>query len=230
MAAKTNPANLSFTDFEVSNKHHNTLNIKHIRIFRMYIVLQCCSSKNGCMKVWNELYIYIYRYRTIFCVWERLLENCNTATLQQNVVFSWFRLTVFTPFPSVVKKNQKKLSKNSWTAMTMLYLCTRKIEHAPACNRRSTSFESEGAVHVVTRKMRKKHPLPPPSKSQSGWDSRRRKQRENETANDSPSFFDRLTYPKNRSNICSVTKIVEFTLIYDNGLKEIVHCPKICLE
>ena len=30
--------------------------------------------------------------------------------------------------------------------MTMLYLCTRKIEHAPACNRRSTSFESEGAV------------------------------------------------------------------------------------
>ena len=53
---------------------------------------------------------------------------------------------------------------------------------------------------------------------------------ENETANDSPSFFDRLTYPKNRSNICSVTKIVEFTLIYDNGLKEIVHCPKICLE
>ena len=69
-----------------------------------------------------------------------------TATLQQNVVVSRFRLTVFTPFPSVVKKNQKKLSKNSWTAMTMLYLCTRKIEHAPACNRRSTSFESEGAV------------------------------------------------------------------------------------
>ena len=88
-------------------------------------VLQCCSSKNGCMKVWNELYIYIYRYRTIFCVWERLLENCNTATLQQNVVVSRFRLTVLLPFSSVAKKNQKKLTKNSWTAMTMLYLCTR---------------------------------------------------------------------------------------------------------
>lgn len=151
-----------FWSLQQTSQYAKYQTYKNIQDVYCVAVLQCCSSKNGCMKVWNELYIYIYRYRTIFCVWERLLENCNTATLQQNVVVSRFRLTVFTPFPSVVKKNQKKLSKNSWTAMTMLYLCTRKIEHAPACNRRSIFFESEGAVHVVTRKNRKKHPLPPP--------------------------------------------------------------------
>ena len=139
--------------------------------------------------------------------------------------FGW---QFFTPFPSVVKKNQKKLTKNSWTAMTMLYLCTRKIKHAPAYNQRSISFECK--VRCYSENQKEASSPAPPSKSQSGWDSWRRKQRENETANVSPSFFDRLTYPKNRSNICSVTKIVEFTLIYDNGLKEIVHCPKICLE
>jgi hypothetical protein len=142
-------------------------------------VLQCCSSKNGCMKVWNELYIYIYRYRTIFCVWERLLENCNTATLQHNVVvLTDFGGKFLLPFPSVVKKNQKKLTKNSWTAMTMLYLCTRKIEHAPACNRRSTSFESEMLCTLLLGKWERSDLSRKfPSKSQSGWDSWRRKQR-----------------------------------------------------
>ena len=163
MAAKTNPANLSFTDFEVSNKHHNTLNIKHIRIFRMYIVLQCCSVAVQKMVVWkyemNSISIYIdielfFAYGKGF-LRTATLQHCNTM-----LSFNRFRWKVFTPFSFSGEKKSKKVVKNSWTAMTMFYLCTRKIEHAPACNRRSTSFRVWDAVHVITREMRKKRPLP----------------------------------------------------------------------
>ena len=139
--------------------------------------------------------------------------------------FGWQFLFPFLQWWKKIKKSWQKIREPQWQC------CTFALERLNT-HRLTTNVRYLSSVRcVVTRKMRKKHPLPPPpSKSQSGWDSWRRKQRENETANVSPSFFDRLTYQKNRSNICSVTKIVEFTLIYDNGLKEIVHCPKICLE
>jgi hypothetical protein len=49
-------------------------------------LLQCCSSKIDSAIVKNEVYIYIYyiyniyKYRSIFLVLEKPLENCNTAT------------------------------------------------------------------------------------------------------------------------------------------------------
>lgn len=69
-----------FWSLQQTSQYAKYQTYKNIQDVYCVAVLQCCSSKNGCMKVWNELYIYIYRYRTIFCVWERLLENCNTAT------------------------------------------------------------------------------------------------------------------------------------------------------
>ena len=45
-------------------------------------VLQCCSSQIDSTIVKN-FSIFIYKYRSIFRVWEIPLDNCNTATLQQ---------------------------------------------------------------------------------------------------------------------------------------------------
>ena len=82
--------------------------------------------------------------------------------------------------------------------MTMLYLCTRKIEHAPACNRRSTSFESEGAVARCYSENEKEASTPAtPLQSHNPDETLEGENRgRNETAKDSPSFFDRLTYTK----------------------------------
>ena len=68
-------------------------------------------------------------------------------------------------------------------------------------------FQVWGAVHVASCRWERSYLSPSPSKSQSGWDSWRKGQRENKTAKDSHSFFDRLTYPK-KDSYCSVTKFV----------------------
>ena len=123
----------------------------------MYIVLQCCSSKNGCMKVWNELYIYIYR--TIFCVWERLLENCNTATKCcrfQISVDSFYSLSFSGEKKS--KKVDKKFVNRNWNIVPLHSIDWTRTGLQPTFD----IFREWGAVHVVTRKMRKKRPLPPP--------------------------------------------------------------------
>lgn len=144
--------------------------------------------------------------------WE--LQHCNTAT--QCCRLTDFGGKFLLPFPSVVKKNQKKLTKNSWTAMTMLYLCTRKIEHAPACNRRSLSFESEVLCRLLLGKWERIDLSRQfPSRSQSGWDSWRRKQRENKRQKTHIRSLTDL-HTQNKSPICSVMELVEFTLICDN--------------
>ena len=79
--------------------------------------------------------------------------------------------------------------------MGMLYLCSRKIEHAPACNRRSLSFKCE-VLYTLLLGNEKGTTSRPPLQSPNPEETLEEKQRENKTAKDSHSFFDRLTYPK----------------------------------
>lgn len=48
-------------------------------MFCLLQLLQCCSSKTDYVKIKNKLYIYIYKYRSIFRVLKCLSR---TATLQ----------------------------------------------------------------------------------------------------------------------------------------------------
>ena len=86
-------------------------------------VLQLLQLKYSLYKKSKINSIFIYKYRSIFRVWERLHENCNTATLQQRVQSrSLLQLcrapavstksTLQTKCTNLIrKKNQKKINK-----------------------------------------------------------------------------------------------------------------------
>ena len=161
-------------------------------------VLQCCSSKNGCMKVWNELYIYIYIDIELFFAYGKgflrtaTLQHCNKMLSFPD--FSWQFLLPFLQWWKKIKKSCQKIREPQWQC------CTFALERLNT-HRLATDVRHLSSLRVLCtlllgkwgRSILSRHS---PSKSQSGWDSRRRKQRENETANDPPSFFDRLTYTK----------------------------------
>ena len=106
--------------------------------------------------------------------------------------------------------------------MGMLYLCSRKIEHAPACNRRSLSFKCEVlyTLLLVDEKEATSTSRSPPSKSQSGWDSWRKDRGRIKRQKTHIRSLTDLHTPK-RARLVLVTKFVEFTLICDNSWKKL---------